>query len=164
MRQAIAALHFRCGTPHNTIRMKILFVENEKKAAAYLRKGLAENGFVADLAVDGEGWPRTWPLRRMIWSSRRYVARPCRVVGARVRSILRRGPVRQPEMLSGPTWRLRVPPRRARGAASSISRPRISASWRCWHAARARCCRAATAKQVYLVSNRTNHDPPSLGA
>lgn len=34
--------------------MKILVVEDEKKAAAYLRKGLAENGFVVDVAADGE--------------------------------------------------------------------------------------------------------------
>src|ERR1041384_3289239 len=34
--------------------MKILVVEDEKKAASYLRKGLAENGFVVDVAVDGE--------------------------------------------------------------------------------------------------------------
>jgi two-component system copper resistance phosphate regulon response regulator CusR len=34
--------------------VKILVVEDEKKAAAYLRKGLAENGYVVDLAADGE--------------------------------------------------------------------------------------------------------------
>jgi two-component system, OmpR family, copper resistance phosphate regulon response regulator CusR len=34
--------------------MKILVVEDEKKAAAYLRKGLAENGFVVDVAAQGE--------------------------------------------------------------------------------------------------------------
>jgi len=34
--------------------VKILIVEDEKKAAAYLRKGLAENGFVVDHADDGE--------------------------------------------------------------------------------------------------------------
>jgi len=33
--------------------MKILVVEDEKKSAAYLRKGLAENGFVVDVAHDG---------------------------------------------------------------------------------------------------------------
>jgi len=34
--------------------VKILVVEDEKKAAAYLRKGLGENGYVVDLASDGE--------------------------------------------------------------------------------------------------------------
>ena len=34
--------------------MKILVVEDEKKAAAYLRKGLTENGFVVDVAADGD--------------------------------------------------------------------------------------------------------------
>jgi two-component system, OmpR family, copper resistance phosphate regulon response regulator CusR len=33
--------------------MKILVIEDEKKTAAYLRKGLAENGFVVDVAGDG---------------------------------------------------------------------------------------------------------------
>ncbi len=34
--------------------MKVLIVEDEAKAAAYLKKGLEENGFVADIAEDGE--------------------------------------------------------------------------------------------------------------
>jgi two-component system copper resistance phosphate regulon response regulator CusR len=34
--------------------MKILIVEDEKKTAAYLGKGLSENGFVVDLAGQGE--------------------------------------------------------------------------------------------------------------
>ena len=34
--------------------MKVLVVEDEAKAAAYLKKGLEENGYVADIASDGE--------------------------------------------------------------------------------------------------------------
>jgi two-component system copper resistance phosphate regulon response regulator CusR len=34
--------------------MKILVIEDEKKAAAYLKKGLGENGFIVDVAEDGE--------------------------------------------------------------------------------------------------------------
>ena len=34
--------------------MRILIVEDEKKAAAYLQKGLSESGFVVDVAADGE--------------------------------------------------------------------------------------------------------------
>lgn len=34
--------------------MKILIVEDETKTAAYLKRGLEENGFVADLADNGE--------------------------------------------------------------------------------------------------------------
>ncbi len=34
--------------------MKLLIVEDEPKTAAYLKKGLEENGFVADIAADGE--------------------------------------------------------------------------------------------------------------
>lgn len=34
--------------------MKLLIVEDEPKTAAYLKKGLEENGFVADLADNGE--------------------------------------------------------------------------------------------------------------
>ena len=34
--------------------MKILFVEDEAKTATFLKKGLSENGFVLDVAEDGE--------------------------------------------------------------------------------------------------------------
>lgn len=34
--------------------MKILIVEDEHKTAAYLKRGLEENGFIADLAENGE--------------------------------------------------------------------------------------------------------------
>ncbi len=34
--------------------MRILIVEDEKKTAAYLRKGLTENGFIVDVADEGE--------------------------------------------------------------------------------------------------------------
>src|SRR5258708_6686629 len=34
--------------------MRILIVEDEPKTAAYLRKGLAENGFIVDVAADGK--------------------------------------------------------------------------------------------------------------
>lgn len=34
--------------------MRLLIVEDEPKTAAYLRKGLGENGFVIDLAQDGD--------------------------------------------------------------------------------------------------------------
>ena len=127
--------------------MKILVVEDEKKAAAYLRKGLVENGFVVDVASDGDdglhlarrgeyelvvldvmlprrdGWSVLGELRRA--GSQTPVlfltakdGLPDRVKGlnlgaddylvkpfafsellARIRSILRRGPSRQPEML-----------------------------------------------------------------
>jgi two-component system copper resistance phosphate regulon response regulator CusR len=33
--------------------VKILVVEDEPKTAAYLHNGLAENGFVADVSVNG---------------------------------------------------------------------------------------------------------------
>jgi two-component system copper resistance phosphate regulon response regulator CusR len=34
--------------------VRVLIVEDEPKSAAYLRKGLTENGYIADLAQDGE--------------------------------------------------------------------------------------------------------------
>jgi two-component system copper resistance phosphate regulon response regulator CusR len=34
--------------------MRILIIEDEQKTAAYLRKGLTENGFVVDIANDGD--------------------------------------------------------------------------------------------------------------
>ena len=34
--------------------MKILLVEDEAKTVAFLKKGLSENGFILDVARDGE--------------------------------------------------------------------------------------------------------------
>jgi two-component system copper resistance phosphate regulon response regulator CusR len=128
-------------------RVKILVVEDEAKAAAYLRKGLSENGFVVDVAARGDeglqravtgdydlvildvmlpgrdGWSVLYELRQagrqtpVLYLSARDSVH-CRVKGlelgaddylikpfafsellARVRSILRRGPARQPEVV-----------------------------------------------------------------
>jgi two-component system, OmpR family, copper resistance phosphate regulon response regulator CusR len=127
--------------------MKILIVEDEPKTSAHLRKGLTENGFIADVAENGadglyfttsgsydliildvvlpqvDGWSIVRALRGagrqtpvLFLTARDSV--PDRVKGlelgaddylvkpfafsellARMRSILRRGPVRQGELL-----------------------------------------------------------------
>ncbi len=126
--------------------MRILIIEDERKTAAYLQKGLSESGFVADVARRGEdglhlalteeydliildvllpdrdGWSVLAAARRagkktpVIFLTARDTV-PDRVKGldlgaddylvkpfafsellARVRSILRRGPGRQPEV------------------------------------------------------------------
>jgi two-component system copper resistance phosphate regulon response regulator CusR len=125
--------------------MKILVVEDEAKAAAYLRKGLTENGFVVDVAPEGEeglrrarsgdydliildvmlpgrdGWSVLKELRQagkqtpVLFLTARdavhyrvkglelgaddYLIKPYAFseLLARVRSILRRGPARQPD-------------------------------------------------------------------
>jgi two-component system copper resistance phosphate regulon response regulator CusR len=127
--------------------MRILVVEDEPKTADYLRRGLCENGFVVDVARDGDdglhqattggydlvvldvllpgrdGWSVLAELRRagvgtpvLFLTARDAV--PDRVRGlelgaddylvkpfaftellARVRTVLRRGPARQPEVL-----------------------------------------------------------------
>ncbi len=125
--------------------MRILIVEDERKAAAYLQKGLTEQGFVVDVGVDGEeglqlarmveydllildvmmplrdGWSVLQELRRsgkptpVLFLTARdavddrvkglelgaddYLVKPFAFVEllARIRSILRRGPARQPE-------------------------------------------------------------------
>jgi len=127
--------------------MKLLVVEDEKKTAAYLHKGLGENGFVVDVASQGEeglhlartgeydllildimlperdGWSVIAELRRagkqtpVLFLTARdavqdrvkglelgaddYLIKPFAFseLLARVRSILRRGPSRQPETL-----------------------------------------------------------------
>jgi two-component system copper resistance phosphate regulon response regulator CusR len=127
--------------------MRILIVEDEKKTAAYLRKGLGENGFAVDIAYQGEeglhfartgdydliildvmlpardGWSiltelrRTGKLTPALFLTARdpvldrvkglelgaddYLVKPFAFseLLARVRSILRRGPGRQPEIL-----------------------------------------------------------------
>jgi two-component system copper resistance phosphate regulon response regulator CusR len=42
------------GAVHENFAMKILIIEDERKTAAFLKKGLEENGFNADIAEDGE--------------------------------------------------------------------------------------------------------------
>jgi len=127
--------------------MRILLVEDEKKTVAYLKKGLGENGFVVDVATDGEdgshlattndydliildvmlpnkdGWSILADIRKegkttpvLFLTARDSVADKVRGLksGAddflikpfsfselleRIRSILRRSPVRQPDVL-----------------------------------------------------------------
>ncbi|MFH0872672.1 MAG: heavy metal response regulator transcription factor [bacterium] len=127
--------------------MRILIVEDEKKTAAYLKKGLSESGFVVDVVEQGEdglhlartgdydlvildvmlpkqdGWSVLNEMRRsgkqtpVLFVTARdsiqdrvkglelgaddYLVKPFAFseLLARVRSILRRGPARQPEML-----------------------------------------------------------------
>ncbi|HET8759835.1 MAG TPA: heavy metal response regulator transcription factor [Nitrospiria bacterium] len=127
--------------------MRVLIVEDDDKAAAYLKKGLAENGFVVDVAGRGEeglhllttgrydlaildvmlperdGWSILAELRRrgnqtpVLFLTARdaikdrvkglelgaddYLVKPFAFSEclARIRSILRRGPGRQPEVV-----------------------------------------------------------------
>jgi two-component system, OmpR family, copper resistance phosphate regulon response regulator CusR len=127
--------------------MRLLVVEDEAKTAAYLRKGLAESGYVVDVADRGEaglqmalrgeydliildvglperdGWSILEDLRKsgrqtpVLFLTARdqvrdrvrglelgaddYLVKPFAVseLLARVRSVLRRGPRRQPETL-----------------------------------------------------------------
>ena len=126
--------------------MRILIVEDEPKTAAYLKKGLGENGFVVDIAGDGEtglhlassriydlvvldamlpgrdGWsvlqemqrePRTPVLmltargsvadrvRGLEAGADDYLVKPFAFseLLARIRNVLRRAPLRQPDVL-----------------------------------------------------------------
>ena len=127
--------------------MRILIVEDEKKTSAYLKKGLSENGFIVDVADQGEdglrcalrigydlvildimlpkqdGWSVIAEIRRsgkqtpVLFLTARdtvqdrvkglelgaddYIVKPFAFseLLARVRSILRRGPTRQSEIL-----------------------------------------------------------------
>jgi two-component system copper resistance phosphate regulon response regulator CusR len=127
--------------------MRILIVEDEPKIAAFLRKGLAENGFTVDVAARGDdglhlartvaydlivldvmlptvdGWSLLATLRHegkqtpVLYLTARdsvhdrvkglelgaddYLVKPFAFseLLARVRSILRRGPARQPETI-----------------------------------------------------------------
>ncbi len=127
--------------------MRILVIEDELKAAAYLKKGLSENGFVVDTASDGDsglaltkqneyslivldvmlpgrdGWSVLSEIKRrgivtpvlfltakdsvqdrvkgLELGADDYLVKPFAFseLLARVRTVLRRGPVRQPDTL-----------------------------------------------------------------
>lgn len=127
--------------------MHILVIEDENKTAAYLKKGLSENGFVVDTASDGnaglslvgtneydllildvmlpgmDGWEILSEIRRLgkatpvLFLTAKdsvqdrvrglelgaddYLVKPFAFseLLARVRTVLRRGPARQPETL-----------------------------------------------------------------
>jgi two-component system copper resistance phosphate regulon response regulator CusR len=127
--------------------MKILIVEDERKTAAYLCKGLTENGFIVDTTCSGEeglqlarngeydlivldimlperdGWSLLSEIRRagrqtpVLFLTARdsvndrvrglelgaddYLVKPFAFseLLARMRSVLRRGPARQPELV-----------------------------------------------------------------
>jgi two-component system copper resistance phosphate regulon response regulator CusR len=148
--------------------VKLLVIEDEAKAAAYLRKGLAENGFVVDVAATGDdglrracanaydlivldvllpgrdGWSVLAELRRagkqtpVLFLTARDAVRD-RVRGlelgaddylvkpfafsellARVRTVLRRGPARQPEVLRVADLELDLARRRATRAGQRL--------------------------------------------
>src|SRR5213080_4870274 len=96
--------------------MRILVIEDEKKTAAFLAKGLREAGFAVDLARDGETGleqARATKFDLLIvdimlphkdgWEvvAEDYLVKPFAFseLLARVRSVLRRAPQRQAEQL-----------------------------------------------------------------
>jgi len=141
--------------------MRVLVIEDELKTAAYLRKGLSENGFTVEVCTDGEdglhqalavesdllildvmlpkldGWSVLKALRQagkqtpVLFLTARdlvhdkvkglelgaddYLVKPFDFseLLARVRTILRRGPARQPEILQVADLQLDVPRRKA---------------------------------------------------
>jgi len=147
--------------------MRILIVEDEAKTAEYLAKGLAEQGFVVDVARDGSdglhraresaydlvvldvmlpgihGWEMLERLRRskptpvLLLTARDAVADRVRGLElgaddylvkpfafselvARIRSVLRRAPHRQPEVLRCADLEIDVPRKRVSRAGKRI--------------------------------------------
>ncbi|NSX03341.1 heavy metal response regulator transcription factor [Cupriavidus gilardii] len=147
--------------------MRVLIVEDEPKAGAYLHKGLTESGFVVDLARDGvdglsharaqpydlivldvmlpgmDGWQILRELRReqdtpVLFLTARddladrlkglelgaddYIIKPFAFAElvARIRTILRRGPVREHEWIEVADLRIDVVRRRVTRAGQKI--------------------------------------------
>jgi two-component system copper resistance phosphate regulon response regulator CusR len=147
--------------------MRILIVEDEAKTAAYLRKGMTENGFVVDVANDGvtgghlalteeydlvildvmlpgtDGWSILRSMRKsrqtpVLFLTARgaledrvqglelgaddYLVKPFAFseLLARVRSVLRRGPARNPDVMEVADLRIDIPRHRVMRAKRRI--------------------------------------------
>jgi len=84
--------------------MKALIVEDEAKTGDYLRKGLSENGFIVDLANNGQDGLHlalTGRVKGLELGADDYLVKPFAFseLLARIRTLLRRGKIQQPEVL-----------------------------------------------------------------
>ena len=137
--------------------MRVLVVEDEKKVAAAVRRGLEAEGFAVDVALTGHRRPldgHREPLRRD--RARHHAAGPQRLQG--VRAAPRRRATGRRSSCSPRRTASTTRPRRSTPAPTTTSPSRSRSS--CCSPGSARCCAAPGGRAPVVYAGRRPHARP----